>query len=221
MKVAAIVPAYNEEANIDNVLKVLLAAPQLDEVMVVDDGSQDKTAQISEKLGAKVIRLKKRGGKGQAMTEGVKRTSAEIIAFFDADLINFNQTHISLLVEPILEGKAVMTVGLRGGWKEKLAKFFVKIDPLLAISGERAMRRFVFESIPERFIRGFFVETALNYYCKKKKLKVLYPDLKGLNIVIKEKKWGFFKGFLNRLKMMWEILKIRFLILIWKNDKNF
>ena len=100
-----------------------------------------------------------------------------------------------------------------------LPKLFIKINPLLAIGGERAMRRFVFESIPERFIQGFAVETSLNYCCLKKKLKVIYPELKGLSVVIKEKKWGFLKGFKNRMKMFWQLFKIR--VLIYTNKKEF
>ncbi len=108
-----------------------------------------------------------------------------------------------------------MAVGIRerGGWKGKFAAFLIKIDPLSAVAGERALRRFIFESLPGNFIQGFAVETGLNYFCLKRKLKVAYVHLKGLDIAIKEKKWGFWRGFLNRLKMLWQFLKIRIIIL--------
>ena len=218
MKVAAIVPALNEEKNIERVLKVLLDSKDLDEVIVVDGGSTDKTAEKSEKLGAKVIKFDgKKGGKGYAMTEGVKGTDAEIIVFFDADLIGLSLQHVSLLVYPVLENKAAMCVGLRERLKG-IPAILVKIDPLSAIGGERAMKRFVFESIPKKFIKGFAVETSLNYYCLAKKLPVRYVKLKGLDIIIKEKKWGLIKGFSNRLKMFWQLLKIRFSILINRKE---
>ncbi len=86
-RVAAVIPAYNEEKNIADVLKALLKSPELDEIIVVDDGSKDKTAEISEKLGVKVIRLSGNQGKGRAMQEGLKATQTEIIVFFDADLL--------------------------------------------------------------------------------------------------------------------------------------
>jgi len=217
-KIAAVICALNEEKNIGRVLKVLLDSKDLDEVIVIDDGSRDRTSEIATEIGARVIRLPENRGKGNAMKQGVKSTEAEIIVFIDADLVGLTTEHIFLLVQPILESKAAMSVGLRERWGG-LPKFFVSIDPLLAIGGERAMKRFVFESIPERFIQGFAVETALNYYCLKNKLKVLYPELKGLTVIIKEKKWGFLKGFKNRLKMIWQLLKIRFLILA--NRKEF
>jgi len=152
------------------------------------------------------------------MKEGVRSTEAEIIVFFDADLIGLKTEHISLLIQPVLKNKAAMSVGLRERWGG-LPKFFVNIDPLLALGGERAMRRFVFENIPERFIQGFAVETALDYYCQKKKLPVSYVELKGLNVIIKERKWGLLRGFLNRIKMISQLIRIRFLILI--NRKEF
>lgn len=213
-EITAIVPAYNEEENIGNVLKVLLNSVEIKEVIVVDGASSDRTAEISKNFGARVIKMPKRTGKAEAMAVGVEAASAEIIAFFDADLIGLKPVHISLLVKPILEKKAEMTIGIRerGSWKGKVAKFFIKIDPLLAIGGERVMRKGLFESLPSEFIKGFAIETVLNYYCLKKKLKVVYVDLKGVDIVVKEKKWGIWKGFLNRLKMIFEILKIRIIL---------
>ena len=220
VKVAAIVPALNEEANVGTVLKVLLKSKDLNEVILVDDGSIDRTAEIGQKLGAKVIKLSKIGGsgKGNAMARGVESTDAGIIVFFDADLIGLTQSHISLLVRPVLEGRVGMCVGIRERYAG-LPKIIAKIDPLLAIGGERAMKRYIFEALPKKFIRGFAVETALNYYCLKKKIPVRYVELKGLTVLIKEKKWGFLKGFRNRLKMIWQLIKIRVLILM--NRKEF
>ncbi|MEA3344314.1 MAG: glycosyltransferase family 2 protein, partial [Patescibacteria group bacterium] len=192
-KVTAIICALNEEKNIGRVLKVLLSSRDIGEVIVVDDGSKDRTSEIALKMRAKVSRLPENRGKGNAMRVGVERATFDTIVFIDADLIGLTVEHISLLVKPILENKAMMSVGLRGR-KGGLPKFFVKLDPLLAIGGERAMKRFVFKNIPEKFIQGFAVETALNYYCKKKNFPVKYVELKGLDIIAKEKKWGFFKG---------------------------
>jgi glycosyltransferase involved in cell wall biosynthesis len=220
MKIAAIVPALNEEKNIGNVLKTLLESEDLDEVILVDDGSTDKTAEIGEKLGAKVVRLPTIGGSGKAnaMREGIMVTDAEIIVFFDADLIGFTQEHISSVVGPVIKGEAEMCVGIRDR-HGSLPKIIVKIDPLLAIGGERAMKRYVFEAIPKRFMQGFTVETALNYYCRANKLAVKYAELKSLDVVTKEKKWGFLKGFKSRIRMIWQMIKIR--ILIVTNKKEF
>jgi glycosyltransferase involved in cell wall biosynthesis len=214
MKIAAIVPALNEERNVGSVLKILLSSKEFDEVILVDGGSIDRTVEIGEKLGVRVVSLakKEKGGKGKAMKQGIESTNAEVIVFFDADLVGLKVEHVSQLIQPILEGRADMVVGIRDRYGG-LPAIIAKIDPLLAIGGERAMRRSLFKALPERLIQGFAVETALNYYCLKKKLKVVYPKLKGLTVMIKEKKWGFVKGFKSRLETIWQLLKVRFLLI--------
>lgn len=216
-KTAAIVPAFNEEATIGNVLRVLLAAKELDEVIVVNDGSTDKTAEISLASGVRIVVLPQRKGKGNAMREGAKHTSAQIIAFFDADLIGLSPEHISQLINPILKQEAKMVIGVR----ERLGKIpsaVIKIDPLLAIGGERALKRSIFENLPQKFTQNFAIEMALNYYCQVNKFPVSYVKLKGLNIVIKERKLGLLKGFWERLKMTWQLIKIRFSLLSHKRE---
>lgn len=208
MKVSAIVPALNEEENISGVLEVLLDSKDFDEVIVVDDGSTDKTAEISRSLGARVISLPKKGGSGKAnaMKQGVKNTDADVISFFDADLVGLTQEHISSIIQPIKEGRADMAVGVRGRWAG-LPRLIIKIIPLLAIGGERAMKRYIFGNLPADFMSGYAIEIGLNFYCRRKKIKVAYADLKGLTMVVKEKKWGFWKGFIGRIKMTMQIIK--------------
>jgi polyisoprenyl-phosphate glycosyltransferase len=216
-KIVAIVPAFNEEKNVGEVLKVLLSSKYFSEVILVDDGSTDKTSAIGEKMGVKVVRLEKNGGKGNAMRKGVESVDAEIIIFFDADLTGLSKNHISLLSEPILSGKAAMCIGLRGRlWN--LPKLIVKIDPLLAIGGERAVKKDLFEKISDKLLSGFSVETVLNYYCLKNKLSIEYVPLENLKMVIKEKKWGFVKGFSSRINMIFEIIKIRLTLIFHKNE---
>ncbi len=227
MKTIAIVPALNEEDNVGSVLRALLDCPDIDEVMLIDDGSEDRTPEIGEEVGAKVVRLTKKGGGGKAnaMIEGVKRTDADIVSFFDADLKNLTPDHASLLIKPVLNDKAEMCVAIRDrkGWGF-LSRLAIKIDPLLAIAGERAMKRFVFERVPKYFMKGFMVETALDYYCLVNNLRVSYVKLKGLSIAIKEEKWGFWHGFKARLRMYKQLVKVRFMILkrkgMFKDAKN-
>jgi len=216
-KVAAIVPAYNEEKTIGNVLKTLLKSKELNEIIVVSSGSTDKTSEISKSLGIKVVDSSKKVGKGGAMREGVKMTQADIIVFFDADLVGLTTEHISQLIKPILENKAEMVVGIRDRLGET-PEFILKIDPVLAFGGERAMKRQVFEKVPLKFSQGFAIETALNYYCKANKIPVIFTKLKGLDMIMKERKFGFVKGFHERIKMQFEMIKTRLLILFNKKE---
>jgi glycosyltransferase involved in cell wall biosynthesis len=218
-KVAAIVPALNEEANIGEVLKVLLSSKFIDQVILVDDGSIDKTAEIGKKLGAKIVKLPKIGGsgKGNAMKQGLKATDAKIIVFFDADLMGLSEEHISLLVEPMLEEDIEMCVGIRNRlWG--LPRLIAKIDPLMAIGGERAIKRELFEKIPDELLQGFATETTLNYRCLAEKLPIKYVILRNLKVITKEKKWGLLRGLAARMKMIFEIIKIRLMFIFYKNE---
>jgi len=219
MKTAAIVPALNEGKNIRKVLEVLLVSKHIDEVILVDDGSVDDTADIGKDMGAKVVKLPKKGGsgKGNALKEGLKTTDAEVVVFFDADLIGLTEKHVSSLVLPVVSGEAVMCVGIRGrlwGMPENI----YKIDHLLALGGERAIKKDLLEKIPDKHIRGFAVETTLNHYCSINNIKVKYILLNRLTHFLKEEKWGLLVGSANRLKMIWQVVKIRLVILFNKNE---
>ncbi|MBX4200611.1 glycosyltransferase family 2 protein [Candidatus Parcubacteria bacterium] len=214
-KVSAIIPAFNEEKNIAGVLEVLLPLQFIDEVIVVDDGSADHTAMVAQNMGAKVLRIPKNAGKGNAMQQGVRIAQSDIIAFFDADLVGLTQEYVKLLAEPVLQGRAVMAVGIRGSWFG-LPKLFAKLDPLLAISGQRVMARSLFLEVPSKLLSGFTVESVLNWYCSRKQLTVCYVDLPDLTQVVKEKKWGLARGLINRLVMVWQIIKIRCRLIVTK-----
>ncbi len=218
-KVAAIIPALDEEKNVGEVLKVLLRSKILDQIILVDDGSTDKTAEIGEKLGVTVIRLPEVGGsgKGNAMRKGVLATDAKIIVFFDADLVGLSEDHVSLLLEPMTRGDVKMCIGVRDRLFG-LPSLIAKMDPVMAIGGERAIKRDLFEKISDKFIQGFAVEPTLNYYCWAKELPIERVFLEKLDVITKEKKRGFFKGSISRVKMIFEIIRIRLILKLHKNE---
>jgi len=216
-KIVAIIPARNEEKTIGNVLKVIKDANRFDEIIVIDGASSDKTVEISEKNGARVFRSKTREGKGMAMKSALKITDAGMFVFFDADLIGLNQKHIDLLLNTFIEKNLDMVTGERGRWMY-LPYIIARIDNMLAIGGERAMKRSVLENVPDKFIHNFAIETALNYYCKVNKLKYELVVLDELDIVPKEIKWGVINGFWERLNEVWQIIKIRITIIFKKNE---
>jgi len=189
------------------------------EFILVDDGSMDRTAEIGEDLGIKVIRLPKVGGsgKGNAMKQGLKATNAQVVVFFDADLIGLTNEHITSLIQPMIDENAEMCVGIRGRLLG-LPKLIAKVDPLIAIGGERAVKRGLLEKISDELVQGFTVESALNYYCLVKKLPVKYVVLKNLKVVTKEEKRGFIKGFISRIEMIFQIIRIRLMFPFYKNE---
>ena len=107
------IPAYNEAKSIAKL--ILLAQKQVDRVVVCDDGSEDLTADISQRLGASVIRHGKNLGYGaaiQSLFRKAKEMGADVILTLDADG-QHNPEEIPKLVEPIMEGKADIVIGSR------------------------------------------------------------------------------------------------------------
>ena len=84
MKASIILPAYNEEKNIAQAIKSIKSAGDY-EIIVVDDGSKDRTAEIARKHGVICLSLSKNMGKGYACSIGAKIASNENIVFIDSD----------------------------------------------------------------------------------------------------------------------------------------
>ena len=118
--IAAILPVFNEELNVSDVLEVLHASSILDEIILVDDGSTDKTFEILNQAASvdpriRVIRHDQNKGKGQAIFSGWSATCAPILLLLDADLKALTPDHINGLLAPVIEHRADMTLGLFQG----------------------------------------------------------------------------------------------------------
>lgn len=202
MVVAIIIPAYNEEARIGKVLLAALESKLADEIIVVSDGSIDKTAQIAYKFKANVVEFKQNKGKGAAMWEGVKATKAEIVCFVDADLVGLRGHHIDEIIQPVLNNRCEMCLGIfRGG--EYWSDMAQKITPY--ISGQRALRRELIEGIPQIQDLRMGVEVYIKDYAKRRKARILRVPIQGVSNSYKEKKLGLVKGTRQRVKMYKEI----------------
>lgn len=204
MLIAAVIPAYNEEKTISNVISVLKETEIIDQIIVVSDGSSDRTTDIAIDSEVQVIVLERNMGKGSAMKHGLDATTADIILFLDADLIGLRTEHISALLLPLLEDRADMTVGIFG--KGRLATDFAhKIAPFL--SGQRAVKREIIDKIPDLDSTGFGVEMVLTKHMTNNNFRVKEVCLSNLTHVTKEEKIGFVRGITARMKMYWEIVK--------------
>ncbi|MBU4078492.1 glycosyltransferase family 2 protein [Patescibacteria group bacterium] len=218
MKTAVIIPAHNEEKTIVNIIKAAKGCEFLDEIIVVNDGSSDKTAEVAKAQGVKVVSNPANLGKGEALERGVKATDADILLFLDADLIDFKTCHINNLLIPVLEKGFDMSVGAvdRSKISNFLNRIFQKIES--PFSGMRAMQRSFWEEIPAKYKKDFYVESTITYLAKRKKLKVFPLVLEGVRHIIKEKKLGFLQGTKARWKMNFQIVFIN--IALRLNFKN-
>ncbi|HQL35656.1 MAG TPA: glycosyltransferase family 2 protein [Bacillota bacterium] len=205
MNVTAVIPAYNEEQTIADVVKRVKNIDKIQKVIVVSDGSTDSTAEIARQYGADVIELNENVGKGGAIKAGINECGTEIILFLDADLIGLTEKHVLDLIEPVIENKADMTIGIfkNGRMLTDLAQ---KVTPYL--SGQRAIRKSIIDRIPNIDITRYGVEVALTKYVDKYNVRVQEVDLPDMTHVTKEEKLGIIRGVQARLKMYWDIVKI-------------
>jgi glucosyl-3-phosphoglycerate synthase len=100
LTISVIIPAYNEQDNIANVIKSVKKRKEIDEIIVVDDGSTDATVDIAKRFGVDIISNKKNSGKGSAMKLGASHATGDVLLFLDADLKNINSDKIKLMIEP-------------------------------------------------------------------------------------------------------------------------
>jgi len=114
--ISVVIPTLNEEVTIARVIDG--CRPHADEIIVVDGHSRDRTRQIAEKLGVKVVQDNKMG-KGEALRHSINCVTGDIIVFIDADG-SHNPDDIPKLIRPIMEGRADHVSGSRliGGSSE-------------------------------------------------------------------------------------------------------
>ena len=204
--VSVIIPAYNEEKTIGQVIESLRSHPLVEEILVVNDGSTDKTAAIATAAGATVVySLPVNQGKAAAMHYGVDHAKNDLILFVDADIDGLTHETITELIGAVAGGGFGMAVALRGRgiyWSNKILRIFP------AIGGERALSKELWRRLPHHLIKGFQIEIALNYYAKSTGVRMKLIFAPTLRQTIKERKYGLFNGLWRRARMIAEMCVI-------------
>lgn len=111
---SVIVPVYNEAATVAQVLKKLVKVKEVTQVVVVDDGSTDETAEEIKKVNSKKIAFfqKENGGKGSAVRFGLEKVTGEYTLIQDADL-EYDPSDIPGLIDPIEKRGVKIVYGSR------------------------------------------------------------------------------------------------------------
>ena len=114
---SVVMPAFNEEATLAQIVKQVLLVPHLLELIIVDDFSTDNTPAIAQKLAEedskiRYVRQVKNGGKTEALKTGFALTKGEIVIVQDADL-EYDPAEIFSVISPIFDGKADVVYGSR------------------------------------------------------------------------------------------------------------
>nr|WP_202533642.1 MULTISPECIES: glucosyl-3-phosphoglycerate synthase [unclassified Streptomyces] len=187
--VSVVLPALNEAATVGDIVatirrELMERVPLVDELVVIDSGSTDATAEVARRAGARVVhrdailpRLPALPGKGEVLWRSLLVTSGDILCFIDADLKDFSADFVSGIVGPLLAHPEVQFVkamydrplgelpGQGGRVTELVARPLLNLHwPLLAgfvqpLGGEYAVRRSLLERLP--FPVGYGVELGL------------------------------------------------------------
>ena len=196
-RVSVVLPALDEEATVGRIVEAVRTAlgegvpadrRLVDELVVVDSGSTDRTAEVARRAGARVVHrdeilpdLPAVHGKGEAMWRSLAATDGDVVVFVDADLQSFTPAYVTGLLGPLLsddrvqlvkagyerplvEGSSVVSAG-GGRVTELVARPLLNLLwPQLAglvqpLAGEYAARRSLLEQLP--FPCGYGVELAL------------------------------------------------------------
>lgn len=170
-KVSVVIPAYNEEQHIAHTLQAVRDHVPCDEIIVVDDGSVDQTAELAKQWADTLIQLPKNRGKGYALQTGWQRASGDLILLLDGDLRE-SAGYAKHLLDPLAAGDCEMSIailpgpthkvglGLAKGMARRGIQLLTGFSPHAPLSGQRAIRRDVLERVG-RLDRGFGVEVGL------------------------------------------------------------
>ncbi|RZB18133.1 glucosyl-3-phosphoglycerate synthase [Streptomyces sp. F001] len=187
--VSVVLPALNEEETVGDIVAVIRhdlmqQAPLVDELIVVDSGSTDRTSEVAAAAGARVVhrddilpRIPAVSGKGEVLWRSLLVTSGDIVCFIDADLKEFSSDFVSGIVGPLLTDPEIDlvkgmydrplggTAGQGGRVTELMARPLLNMHwPQLAgfvqpLGGEYAARRSLLEQLP--FPVGYGVELGM------------------------------------------------------------
>ena len=205
--ISCIVPIYNNANTIQHVLHVLLSCKRIDEIIAVDDCSQDDSAQkIGLIPGVKCIFNLNNLGKGGAVIKGIRHSRGDTLLICDADLEKLQPRHINRLIEEYRTGEYDMVIAGRetdrGWWGNLMAR----------LSGERIFQRRTIEPYLEMIAgRGNGIEQIINYAHRGKRVKMIIS--RDVGHILKLEKTGI-RGWLPAYtKEGFQLLETEFLLM--------
>lgn len=225
MTVTVVIPAYNEIQTIEEILRRVEATGLVDEILVVDDGSQDGTRDLLARLDGqghlRVILHETNQGKGAAVRTGIQHASSDIVIIQDADL-EYDPRDYPLLLKPLNEGIADVVYGSRflGGSRRPILFWNMVANKILTFvtnilynniisdmeTGYKVFRREVVKDIPLH-ARRFDFEPEFTAKILKRHIRIFEVPItfnpRDYSQGKKIKIWDAFEA-------LWTLIKYRF-----------
>lgn len=206
--VSCVICAFNEASRIAAVLAVASVHPLLSEVIVVDDGSIDGTAEVVKRFpSVRLIQCAANRGKSAAMAVGVAAAESELLMLLDADLKGLAAEHITMLAAPVLNGTAEISMSLRQN-----SLFLFRVIGLDFVSGERVVRKALLSEVLKEIhgLPRFGIEVFMNHRIIARRLPVAVCHWLDVTQARKTEKLGYWRGIRAEWRMIADLLKVSY-----------
>lgn len=204
--ITCLICAFNEGPRLGAVLAAVARHPLLDEVIVVDDGSVDDTAEVARRVpGVRLISHATNLGKSRAIATGVAAARHELLMMLDADLKGLRPDDVAALAAPVLAGDADVSISLR---RNSLLLF--RAAGLDFVSGERVVRKDLLDAVLQEIgaLPRFGIEVYMNRRIIDRGLAVAVTHWPGVAQARKTEKLGPWRGVRAEWRMVRDLLRV-------------
>lgn len=214
MTITVVLPAYNEELRIADTLRAVKSLDHIDDIVVVNDGSHDKTADRAREEGVTLIDLPGNQGKGGALNAALPYINADIVVFLDADL-GASAAEADKLIEAVRNDLCDLAIaafpppsrkggfGLVKGTAARAIRRAGKMEVTAPLSGQRAMNRKALEMLYP-FDEDYGVELGMTIRALARGLRVV-----EVPTTMSHKETGRdLQGFLHRGKQFLDVVRV-------------
>ena len=217
-QISAIVPAYNEAANILTVLEEIRKIRSISEILVICDGCTDDTyQQVMDWGNAELVNLPTNQGKTRAVLAGVRQAKHDLVLLCDADLKNLQADDLIRMIGKYLEGygMVIMEIGSQPWFFRNL----LKSQP--AVSGTRLLPKRHIEMIHYQVSDRYKFEVRVNDYFIREGLSIGISPAPDVHDLRKYRKYPFWEGLALDIRCAVEVLTSDGLAKMVKVLRNF